>query len=324
MSIEKPLTSKYTGGPEKRYSFSEVKSAIDYMHYAANRTVGLEREFQSRIGTPFPLYDSPLANDNYSLIERRGYDGAFKEVLGGKTIADYLKEHYGKRQLNIGEFGGPFRRASRDLERAGVSINESIGITLVDHRTEEERWGDAANSHTVLEANIFSMLGNDDNDRAGLDSVEEWLENKDDIKLDLIICRLGIALVDFNPVTEEEKRAFQRANLDEDSRRFINRPDANLLRTIFLKSVLRWYKFLSEDGTMLIECPGQTADLIKEMAKRVKTADGKTALEVEVDNYESDASIEIGIRYSSTELKLIKLKGSPSSIDLATVLGKQT
>ncbi len=91
------------------------------------------------------------------------------------------------------------------------------------------------------------------------------------------------------------------------------------MRTIFLKATLNWYAYLAEGGTMLIDCPGPSSELITEMVSRVKTADGGPAFFAATHD---SAKIKLagGEDIQTTQLLLRRLPGSPDAIPLDVVL----
>jgi len=255
-----------------------------------------EKEKEMKTGAPYDLYDSPLDSVEMLSVGPRGFNQSFERVLDGcDTIPEYLNTTYPDRSLIVGELGGPFSRASRELQET-VNIKETVALTLADHRKADQKKDDSGHGHTVLTGDMFFTSFNEVENQ-GLMPVRDWIKKTG--KLDLLIVRLGGLTQNFNKKHGAIEPEF--------------------FTVFFLHSFLKWYELLSEDGTMLVVCPGNTEEKIKEFVSKINSNFERPVLEVEINNHQykdgSDNPMPV------VAIRLRRLIGSPQKIILADLIG---
>ncbi len=218
--------------------------------------------------------NSPLenGNSNYSLF--------FEAVLpeGQKNLRSYIESSLAEKKgaaLGV-EFGGIGSNLFRGFSKG--FFKESVGVTLVDTRTNKEKTRDGHENlehnlhHTVLEGDILS------------EDVYKNLENTlAHRKVDLIIERMYLGL-EFMPA--------EPYKLSE--------------------ALKKWYKLLDEGGILLVQTPVVFNNLLDRWAEMIRKNHGQ---EIEFQYVEGshDASLE-DTGYSSFRLR--KLKGAPEELPL--------
>ncbi len=265
---------------ERFESYARMRQAVEYLQEDHNASRALEQKKVRGNYQPWLVYDVPLAFEEGEPLESMGYDKFFAGVLNGKKIETYLHDVYGERALNVAEFGGPFRKASRDLGKK-VNVQSSLGVTLVDHRDEEEKWTDAEYAHSVVEGDIFLKNFKETDDgptKQGLGAVNRWI-NKNG-KIDFLIVRLIGPLLSFMhnsvgqyPKTVKEKQASFTTSI----------PDVESMQYVFFRSFTKWYETLSADGTILMEAPGDVEKLIQTLRDMFVDENGNQLFEIRTE-----------------------------------------
>lgn len=97
------------------------------------------------------IYDSGLVSGENPLE----FDFLKLYPRGFKNIKDYLEKEYKKEKGKIYgiELGGPGSRLFADFSSG--FIKKSFGITLFDHRTEDQKIKDNERNHQILTLDIF-------------------------------------------------------------------------------------------------------------------------------------------------------------------------
>lgn len=289
-----------------RENYRKFRRAYKFLRELSILNYNAENAHKQRTGQPWPRYDSGLVGG----VDLRGNPAGFNDEFGGLmgklgSIEDYIEAHYPKRAIILMELGGSARNLVNDLEKKGVSIEASTGVELDDHREPYEIWEDVGINHTVLSTDIFSEPYSDGEagiEFRGMKPVEEWLHKQERDKCDLIIFRIIGPLFSFSMeyLPEEDEELFEHLNI------------------IFLRSFLKWYEFLSEDGTMLATCPNNVADQIIKFANIIDPEGKKFEIETE----ESVFNDKQFVKLAYTRLRLKRLKGSPDKISMKELFVK--
>jgi|GEM_PF-1975836 len=289
-----------------RENYRKFRKAYKFLKELSVLHFNDEKDHKERTGQPWPRYDSGLVGG----IDLRGNPVGFNEEFGGLmgelgSIEAYIKANYPKRAIILMELGGSARNLVYDLEKRGVGIEASAGVELADHREPYEVWEDVAINHEVLNTDIFCEPysdGESDIKFSGMEPIAEWLGKQERDKCDLIIFRIIGPLFNFSLeyLPKGEKEIFEHLNI------------------IFLRSFLKWYDFLSEDGTMLATCPNNVADQIIKFA-RVIDPEGKY---FEIETEEAIFTDKQFVDLAYTRLRLKRLKGSPDKISLKELFVK--
>lgn len=176
------------------------------------------------------VYDSPVTFFDNALALPEGYN----------KISEYIDGEYKEGVGNlIGiELGGPGSKLFRDLNSDKRRFAKSVGVTLVDLRRDFLKLADKENSHEILEANVFSSSFVDDDgvERPGFKKIQDWVDRngRADFVFELM----------HKPIHDLKKSS-----------------------KLFLNLVLRWYRLLNEEGTLLVQGP----EFSKEFLEQIKT-----------------------------------------------------
>ena len=293
--------------PDLDYSEESQKKVLDRVRRSrirvANKVIqdrvvhftDIEKNAMQGRKKPWHVYDSSINSGHYNFSQE------FDEVLDGcSTIPEYLQKIYGDEWLRVAEFGGTFVSGSRDLQEcSNLNIDSTVGFSLVDTRSDTQRWSDTENAHKVIEANVFgptfrrvSFEGFKKTNRRypGFDVVRQ--EVQDNGKFHLVLERMAAPIRDFFKSDEV---------------------DPEILKVKFLKSVLNWYETAPNNGTLLITVCDINVHEINKLIKKIDIDPKNPIFESEV------MSVEIGGLVSST-VRIRRLPGSPDKISLRDLL----
>jgi len=238
-----------------------IRKEIKEQRGLAVKTLKREKE-GGRVG--WAVYDSPV----------KFYDNLFELPDGYKKILDYLDGEY-KEKLGdlVGiELGGPGSQLFKDLNESKRRFIKSVGVALADARYDNAKQSDKLINHEVIEANVFStgFTGDGDIEYSGFEKVEDWVDKNG--HADLILEMMHLPIHRFKAHSE-----------------------------LFFNSVLRWYRLLSEKGTLLVQGPKFATNFLDEIKVELKKV-----------------GIQFDYRVTSDELSYIsirKLEGSPDNLD---------
>lgn len=315
-------------------SYRRLRQAVDYLQENTIKLVGLEREKVAQSRRPWLVYDTPLEFAAGEPLADSGYDynRYFSSVLEGQKIEDYLASIFGRRSVNIAEFGGPFRAASADIAKK-VNVNASLGLTLVDHRSEDQKWEDAENSHSVVEGDIFLSdfkQAEDGEKKPGLGEVDKWIRKNG--KIDFLLVRLAGPYLSF---LNNDKGEYPK-NILRVQPEFKNKiPDIGAMQYIFVRNFTKWYETLAEGGVILADIPGDFKKEIETLADRFVDNNGNKLFDIKAEvSMEKDITTEDVQRLKklgeeerkrgleeipgiyTTAIKLRRLPGSPDKLSV--------
>lgn len=193
-----------------------------------------------------------------------------------KDIKQYLETRYSQKigRMVGAELGGPGCNLFKDLEPL---FQKTVGFTL--HADQNLKLGI---NHEVIEADVFSrrMIDNSNGDINGYQAIEKWIQLNG--KVDFLIERMvgGISTMEINH---------------------------------FMLITKRWYKLLSENGTVFLQFPVLSKQ-IEETIKTLKTIEGA------IGKHRDKFDISYKENIFDTEqvyflLRIQKLPGAPDSLD---------
>lgn len=209
------------------------------------------------------------------------YDWFFAEVLEGKAIKDYVHGVFKDRLGDLVgmELGGPGRKLFKGFSEG--EFKKTVGVELVDSRTDEQVKEDTTLRHEVIKGNAFFRRIDSKTPKENVfyppswTDIEKWAKENNGV--DVLIERMVGPLGPFS-----------------------NEPE------IFLTVLKRWYSLLSDEGFMLVELPFMTEeDSLNKLRKISEVINSKREL------FEFNVSF---VKKGKSAFLLRKLPGAPKDI----------